>query len=1028
MNSATRAATRIGNFRTFPVSRELNPLATSTDANVLSLVGKNKRVLELGCGAGHMSRALREQGCTVVGIEIHPEAAQKAASICERVIVEDLDYLNFERELGTDRFDVVLAADVLEHLKDPLFILQTIKQFVLPRGYVVISVPNVAHISVRLALLAGKFPYGETGLLDQTHIRFLTRESIEQLMEDADLAIGHFERITNLPDQPPHFEVPYDPTVLPPSLVEQLLHDPEALTYQFVLSGYPLAEPGLIFIRERIKALAHEVENSRQEVARLQEICKQSESTIESLQKQLQDRTPQADEQTRVITGLKVQVETLLMREKDLRDMLLEAHDQLLKRDEEISLTVASALSQTQPPPLQAGAPAAPAQAGGKYLAYQQVIHKIRELVRSRIPGGGNVLVVSKGDDDLLRLDPCQAAHFPQREDGRYAGYYPANGAAAVEHLQELQHRGSQFLLIPQTALWWLDHYRELADYLNSHCVRIIDEPDACVVFDIASAKKKPETPVLHTSCDGIASARPFGVNVWGNITSEKGVGEAVRGQTRSFLAAGVPVALNNVFEDTAVNLVDEFTDFSDDNPYAVNLIHLNADALLDFVELNRDCLPDRYNIGFWAWETSTFPNEWWDRFQYLDEIWVGSDFVLDAISRVSPIPVIKTPLAVPNRSSLSPHSRSHFGLRNKTFVFLFAFDYMSIFERKNPLALIQAFRKAFSLREDVMLVLKCAHSEAHPYDANVVKQACQQANIKIIDGVTSRAEVNSLMHAADCYVSLHRSEGFGLTMAEAMSLGKPVIATGYSGNMEFMSQANSYPVKYKLTAIEAPQGPYREGHWADPDVDHAAELMRFVFDNRDEAKTVGRRARTDILRNLSPAATGAVMRNRLLRIAGFGKISAPGLAESDSPKSSSNGFYGHLVERIHQIVETNVPSDGRVVVVSKGDDNLLTFPFCDGWHFPQDSEGKYAGYYPANDSEAIGHLEALRGKGGEYLLLPQTAFWWLDHYSQLRTHLEAQYRRVWSNNDCIIYELAKKSNGNGIVARFRERIAKRTY
>jgi hypothetical protein len=174
----------------------------------------------------------------------------------------------------------------------------------------------------------------------------------------------------------------------------------------------------------------------------------------------------------------------------------------------------------------------------------------------------------------------------------------------------------------------------------------------------------------------------------------------------------------------------------------------------------------------------------------------------------------------------------------------------------------------------------------------------------------------------------------------------------------------------------------------------------------------------------MSAAATGTIMRNRLLRIAEFGKIPAPQMDESNPSKSKKNGFYGHLIERIHQIVETNVQRDARVIVVSKGDDNLLTFAWCDGWHFPQDSEGKYAGHYPADDSEAIGHLEALRNKGGEYLLLPQTAFWWLDHYSQLRSHLEAQYRRVWSNPDCIIYELAKKSNS--VVARFRQRIAKR--
>src|SRR5262245_21140901 len=168
--TSPRPAVRIGNFRAFSISREVNSEASSTDASILRLVGAHKRVLELGCGSGHMTQALREQDCTVIGIEIHPEAAERAAANCERVIVGDLDYLDFQRELGTDRFDVIVAADVLEHLKDPLSILRSVKQFLLPRGRLVISVPNVAHISIRLALLAGKFPYSETGLLDQTHL------------------------------------------------------------------------------------------------------------------------------------------------------------------------------------------------------------------------------------------------------------------------------------------------------------------------------------------------------------------------------------------------------------------------------------------------------------------------------------------------------------------------------------------------------------------------------------------------------------------------------------------------------------------------------------------------------------------------------------------------------------------------------------------------------------------------------------------------------------------------------------------
>jgi 2-polyprenyl-3-methyl-5-hydroxy-6-metoxy-1,4-benzoquinol methylase/glycosyltransferase involved in cell wall biosynthesis len=1185
MNSATGAAIRIGNFRTFPISRELNGQTSSTDANILRLVGRNKRVLELGCGFGHMSRGLREQGCTVVAIEIHPEAAQSAAQVCERVIIGDLDYLNFERELSTDRFDVVVAADVLEHLKDPLSVLQAIRQFLLPQGHVVVSIPNVAHISVRLALLAGKFPYSQTGLLDQTHLRFITRESLEKLMEDADLAIGHFVRITKLPDDPMHFEVPYDPTLIPAALLEELSRDPEAQTYQFVLSGYPLPQSGLTFIQGRIKHLAHEADRARTEAAHLrlqleraeecsaalaaekltaddrvatltqrteslqseisllQDLCEESEraaghlrlqltqaeersaalaaekttnddriailtqrteslqseilrlkdvndesesaleliqeevqaqsnrssllaseraateerlvglaeerdclqeeiatlrhishksqSKFESLEEDIRERDSLINNHMRKIAGLNTQVETLLTREKDLRDMLLEAHDQLLKRDEEIALTLASALPPVPAaPPTSVPPPPQPAPgAGGKYLQYQQLIQKIRELVRGRVAEGGSVLVVSKGDDDLLQLDPCRGSHFPQREDGRYAGYYPSDGEAAVDHLRELKKQGSQYFMIPQTALWWLDHYRELADYLDRHCARIIDEPTVCVMFDMVNAKKNPAATESHVSIRSSPRIMPFGVNIAGNITSEKGVGEAVRAQARSFLAAGVPFVLNNVVEDTAVNLVDEFCDFSDDNPYAVNLIHLNADALPDFVDCHEtDYFRDRYNIGFWAWETSKFPNEWWDRFQYLDEIWVGSDFVLDAISRVSPIPVVKAPLAVPNRSSLCPYSRSHFGLNSKTFVFLFVFDYMSIAQRKNPIGLVEAFRKAFSTRDDVTLLLKCGHSEAHPLEATMLKKACKGANITIVDTVFSREEMNSLMSAADCYVSLHRSEGFGLTMAEAMSLGKPVIATAFSGNMEYMTPANSYLVRYKLVEIDKPCGPYREGTWAEPDLEHAAELMRFVVKNRSAAKEVSRHARADILSRLSPRATGTVMCNRLLRIAGLGRISAPEMntGEDQPTNGKSDGFYRPLVDRIRQVVETNLPTDARVVVASRGDDDLLIYSGRDGWHFPQDSQGRYAGYYPGTGSEAIGYLEALRHKGGEYFLLPQTGFWWLDYYAELRSHLDRRYRKVWSNADCIIYGLAEKSNG--VVSRFREKLAMRAH
>jgi glycosyltransferase involved in cell wall biosynthesis len=685
-----------------------------------------------------------------------------------------------------------------------------------------------------------------------------------------------------------------------------------------------------IALEEQTTALIEERESLHSEMGCLRETFTHSERTLESAQEEAQEQERESEAQVRRIAGLEAQIETLLAREKDLRDMLLEAHDQLLRRDEEIAMHLASALTktpvaaqapvappnrpgqqkgsrvvQTQPaqgqqpaPPPSAPAPQPAPTPGGKFLQYQGLIGKIRESVRQRIPEGGHVLVVSKGDDDLLRLEPCRGSHFPQREDGIYAGYYPADSNAAITHLKDLQKKkGAQFLLIPQTALWWLDHYRELASYLKEHATTLVDDRESCVLYKLSPAAGETvsaQTPAPETRVEE-AAPLPFGVNISGYLTSEKGVGEAVRGQARSLLAAGVPVVLNNLVDDTAANGVEECTSFSRDNPYNVNLIHLNADAILDFVGMrDREFFGNRYNVAFWAWETSRFPEIWWDRFEHLDEIWVGSDFVLDAIARVSPIPVVKTPLAAPVRPTVGPQARSRFNLGKKTFMFLFAFDYMSIFQRKNPLAAVQAFRKAFSSRDDVKLILKCAHSHASPDEARMLAKACHGANIQIIDDVISRQDVNALMNAADCYVSLHRSEGFGLTMAETMSLGKPVIATGYSGNMEFMTPANSYPVKYKLVEIDQAYGPYSDGEWAEPDVDHAAELMRFVFKNREEASAVGKRARADMRRLFSPIAVGERMRQRLLRIAKTGRIAGPvevsevHPAEAESkPKSS---------------------------------------------------------------------------------------------------------------------------------------------
>jgi glycosyltransferase involved in cell wall biosynthesis len=367
--------------------------------------------------------------------------------------------------------------------------------------------------------------------------------------------------------------------------------------------------------------------------------------------------------------------------------------------------------------------------------------------------------------------------------------------------------------------------------------------------------------------------AETLGVNVAGYFESEKGVGEAARATLRSLEAVAMPYAVNNLLDASSSGVEKSGYRFSRETPYGVNLIQVNANLIRRFARRNRHSMEDRYNIGYWNWELSSFPEEWLDRFSYLHEVWVPSTFSLEAISRISTIPVVRIPYSIdPNLRSGEDCSRAHLGLTSRTFVFLFYFDFHSYMERKNPLGLISAFRKAFSAKDDVALVIKCSHSKRS--SLALLERACEQAqNIKFYDAILTREALNSLLGSCDAYVSLHRSEGFGLTLTEAMNFGKPVIATAYSSNVDFMNEGNSFLVNYKLIEIEKDHGPYKKGYqWAEPDIDHAAELMRYVCDNRDRAAAIGGRGQREIRQLLHPSVIGNTIRARVAEIA-HGKV-----------------------------------------------------------------------------------------------------------------------------------------------------------
>jgi len=274
-----------------------------------------------------------------------------------------------------------------------------------------------------------------------------------------------------------------------------------------------------------------------------------------------------------------------------------------------------------------------------------------------------------------------------------------------------------------------------------------------------------------------------------------------------------------------------------------------------------------RYTIGAWTWELPDFPDEWMPSFDLVKEVWVPSTFVQQAIALKSPVPVVRMPHAV--QAPAGPFmSRAELGLPPDPYLFLMMYDVFSVRQRKNPEGCIQAFCGGFAPDDDsVGLVIKL--NNADQAERSLIERLIDgRRNIHLVDRTLSRHEVDSLLAATDCFVSLHRSEGFGLAIGEAMALGKPVVATYWSGNVDFMSPWNSAPVGYELTTLQRDHGPYRAGQqWAEPDLENASWWMRELAQDRSRSAEIGRRAQIDIELGFSPEAVGGLIEARLRHI-----------------------------------------------------------------------------------------------------------------------------------------------------------------
>jgi glycosyltransferase involved in cell wall biosynthesis len=363
--------------------------------------------------------------------------------------------------------------------------------------------------------------------------------------------------------------------------------------------------------------------------------------------------------------------------------------------------------------------------------------------------------------------------------------------------------------------------------------------------------------------------ARPAsGVNVVGYFRAELGVGEAARLLTLALEAAGIPY-VTLTWDRTMSRQEHPFEGRGPGEPvHDVNILCINADQTAAFASAaGPELFRGRYTIGVWAWEVDVFPETMFEGFDYVDEVWVPSDHAAHAVAAVSPRPVlvVPPPFVAP---SFRPRPRAELGLPEGRFIFLFLFDFLSVAERKNPLGLIEAFSRAFRPDEGPVLVIKSINGDRRPRQLEQLLGAASRPDIVVRDGYLSADEKSALIASSDAVVSLHRSEGTGLVLAEAMALGKPVIATGYSGNLTFMNEENSFLVPYRLVAVPPGCDPYPvEARWAEPDLDAAAAMMRQVVDRPEEARDRGRRAQQEIRTLHSPEARAPLVAGRLAAV-----------------------------------------------------------------------------------------------------------------------------------------------------------------
>src|SRR5260370_1593881 len=378
-------------------------------------------------------------------------------------------------------------------------------------------------------------------------------------------------------------------------------------------------------------------------------------------------------------------------------------------------------------------------------------------------------------------------------------------------------------------------------------------------------------------------------VTVGGHPFVPIGMGEHVRSVFRAFRVLRMNVSVREVYgqgshdsdlrRELEGHLVQELSP-------EINIFCLNGDEVEPSLRHLSSQLPrDAFNIIYPLWELSKYPNVWAEQLDRFDEVWTTSRFTYEAIKAAVSKPVIHMPL--PGEIDLTGFlERRYFKIPESAFVFLFFFDFSSYLQRKNPFAVLEAFEELCKRcpNDDLCLVIKVKGGETNEKDYGLFREyvARFKSRLIVIDKVLNDREMKNLVRCSDSFVSLHRSEGFGLGLIAAMFLGKPVVATGYSGNMGFMTDETSCLVNYDLCSVPDGAYPFYQGQvWAEPDLDHALCHMLRLESDRSYARKIGENASRHIRINFSYRATGLRYIHRINQIVALRDSTSRGLVHA---------------------------------------------------------------------------------------------------------------------------------------------------